>query len=60
MPVNPANGSHVVSEETVGKRVRMRTVITIESNDRHIFELDFTQPGGSEALADRTVHERPN
>jgi hypothetical protein len=50
----------VVSEETVGKRVRMRTVITIESNDRHVFELYFTPPGGGEVLADRTVYERLN
>jgi hypothetical protein len=50
----------VVSEESVGKRVRMRTVITIESNDRHVFELYFTPPGGGEVLADRTVYERLN
>jgi Protein of unknown function (DUF1579) len=50
----------VVSEQTVGKAVAMRTVITIESNDRHIFELRFTPPGGKEQLADRSVYARVN
>ena len=36
----------VVSEQTVGKPVRQRTVIRIESNDRHVSELYFTPPGG--------------
>ena len=32
----------VVNEQTVGKSVVQRTVIRIENNDRHIFELYFT------------------
>ena len=35
----------VVNEQTVGKSVGMRTVIRIESKDRHVFELYFTPPG---------------
>jgi quinol monooxygenase YgiN len=48
----------VVSEGTVGKAVKMRTVIGIETNDRHVFELYFTPPGGKEQLADRSVYTR--
>jgi hypothetical protein len=48
----------VVSEKTVGKSVVQRTVIRIESNDRHIFELYFTSPGDKEQLALRTVYTR--
>jgi quinol monooxygenase YgiN len=48
----------VVSEQTVGKSVGMRTVIRIESNDRHIFELYFKPPGGKEQLADRSEYTR--
>jgi 6-phosphogluconolactonase (cycloisomerase 2 family) len=48
----------VVNEQTVGKTVGQRTVIRIESNDRHVFELYFTPPGGKEQLALRTVYTR--
>ena len=48
----------VVNEQTVGKSVRQRTVIRIESNDQHTFELYFTPPGGKEQLADRSVYTR--
>jgi hypothetical protein len=48
----------VVSEQTVGKPVRQRTVIRIESNDRHVSELYFTPPGGKEQLALRIVYTR--
>ena len=48
----------VVSERTVGKPVGQRTVIRIENDDRHIFELYFTPPGGKEQLADRSVYTR--
>jgi Protein of unknown function (DUF1579) len=41
----------VAGEETVGKRVGMRTVIRIESDDRHMFELYFRRPGDKEVLA---------
>jgi hypothetical protein len=36
----------------------MRTVITIESNDRHRFDLYFTPPGGAERLIDRKIYTR--
>lgn len=48
----------VVSEQTVGKPVEQRTVINIESNDRHIFDLYFTPPGGKQQLALRIVYTR--
>jgi Protein of unknown function (DUF1579) len=48
----------VVNDQTVGKQVRQRTVIRIESNDQHTFELYFTPPGGKEQLADRSVYTR--
>jgi hypothetical protein len=48
----------VVNEKTVGKPVGQRTVIRIENNDRHIFELYFTPPGQKEQLADRSVYTR--
>src|SRR5262245_11220291 len=48
----------VVSEQTVGKPIGQRTVIRIESQDRHIFELYFTPPGGKEQLALRSVYTR--
>jgi Protein of unknown function (DUF1579) len=48
----------VVSELTVGRPIGQRTVIRIESQDRHIFELYFTPPGGKEQLALRSVYTR--
>jgi hypothetical protein len=48
----------VVNEQTVGKPVAQRTVIRIESNDRHAFDLYFTPPGGKEQLAMRFVYTR--
>ena len=48
----------VAGEETVGKSVGMRTLIKIENNDRHVFELYFTRPGKKEALATRAVYTR--
>jgi hypothetical protein len=48
----------VAGEAAVGKRVPMRTEITIESNDRHTFNLYFTPPGKAEVLALRTVYTR--
>ena len=50
----------VAGEETVGKRVGMRTVIKIENNDHHVIELYFTRPGQQEALATRAVYTRRN
>jgi hypothetical protein len=48
----------VVGEQTAGKAVGMRTVITIESQDRHVFELYVTPPGAREFLADKKVYTR--
>jgi len=48
----------VLNENTVGKTVGQRTVITIENHDRHVIELFFTPPGGKEQLVDRTIYTR--
>ena len=48
----------VAGEETVGKRVGMRTVIRIESDNRHVFELYFRRPGEKDVLALRTIYVR--
>jgi hypothetical protein len=48
----------VAGEQAAGKEVGMRTVISIESEDRHVFELYVTPPGGRELLADRKVYTR--
>ena len=48
----------LVNEKTVGKLVVQRTVIRIETNDRHMFELYFTPPRGKEQLAMRMVYTR--
>jgi quinol monooxygenase YgiN len=48
----------VVSEGTVGKSVEQRTMIRIDNQDRHVFELYFTPPGAREQLADRSVYTR--
>jgi len=61
MPISMAGvftDQGVVNEKTVGKPVGQRTVIRIENNDRHIFELYFTPPGEKEQLADRSVYTR--
>lgn len=47
-----------LGEHVVGKPVPMRTEIRIESNDRHVFDLFFTPPGGVETLVDRKVYTR--
>jgi uncharacterized protein DUF1579 len=47
-----------LGEANVGKPVAMRTVIRFEGNDRHVFELYFTLPGGEEVLVDRKVYTR--
>jgi hypothetical protein len=48
----------VAGEAAVGKSIPMRTVIKIESNDRHVFELYFTPPGGKEIVATKAVYTR--
>lgn len=47
-----------LGEKMAGKPVGMRTVISIESHDRHVFELYFTPPDGAERLVDRKVYTR--
>jgi hypothetical protein len=48
----------LIAESTAGKEVKMRTVIQIDSADRHTIELYLTPPGGSEKLIDKSVYER--
>ena len=48
----------VAGEETVGKRVGSRTVIRIDNNDRHVFELYFKRPGDKDVLAVRSIYVR--
>jgi hypothetical protein len=48
----------LISEESSGKEVGQRTVISIENNDRHVIELYFTPPGEEEFLASRMVYTR--
>jgi hypothetical protein len=48
----------VAGEDSVGKTVAMRTVISIENSDRHVIELYFTPPGKREMLATRMVYKR--
>jgi hypothetical protein len=48
----------VSGEENAGKPVGMRTVITIENRNRHVFELYFTPPERQEVLATRQIYTR--
>lgn len=48
----------VTGEQNHGKRIPMRTEIRIESEDRHVIELYFTPPGGTEVLATRQTYTR--
>jgi hypothetical protein len=43
---------------SVGKTIGQRTVIKIESPDRHVFELYFTPRGEKERLIDRSIYTR--
>jgi Protein of unknown function (DUF1579) len=43
----------VTGEVNVGRRVAMRTVVTIADPDHHRFEIFFKPPGRPEVLADR-------
>ena len=61
MPINMSGvftDQGVASEDTVGKTVAVRTVIRIETQDRHVLELYFTPPGKRELLATRMVYNR--
>lgn len=48
----------ILGNSYVGKKIAQRTVIKIESPDRHVFEMYFTPPGEKERLVDRTVYAR--
>lgn len=48
----------VTGEDNVGRSIPMRTVIRIESDDRHVFELYFTPAGKKEVMASRMVFTR--
>lgn len=48
----------VLGDACAGKTVRQRTVIRVESSDRHVMELYFTPPGERERLVDRSVYTR--
>jgi len=61
MPIDMAGSFSdlgVTGEQNVGKIIPMRTVIRIENDDRHVFEIYFTPPGRKEVLADRMVFTR--
>jgi hypothetical protein len=48
----------VLGESYAGKNVGQRTAITIESPNRHVFELYLTPPGEKERLATRAIYTR--
>jgi Protein of unknown function (DUF1579) len=48
----------VSGEENAGKSVAARTLIKIDSNDRHVIELYFQPPGKPEVLATRQIYTR--
>lgn len=48
----------LLGDAYIGKNIAQRTVIKIESSDRHVVELYFTPPGESERLVDSAVYTR--
>ena len=48
----------LISEQTAGRVIAQRTVIRIQSDDRHEIDLYFTPPGGSEMLIDHSIYTR--
>jgi Protein of unknown function (DUF1579) len=48
----------LISEQNAGRSVRQRTVIRIQSEDRHELDLYFTPAGGPEVLIDHSVYTR--
>ncbi len=48
----------VLGDRYAGQRVGMRTLIRIESPERHVFELYMTPPKGRELLAARAIYTR--
>jgi hypothetical protein len=63
MPIDMAGvftDQGVSGEENAGKSVGMRTVIKIDSIDRHVVELYFKPPAKREVLATRQIYTRVN
>lgn len=48
----------LISEQTAGLVIAQRTVIRIQSDDRHEIDLYFTPPGRAEMLIDHSVYTR--
>ena len=48
----------VLGDSYAGKNVGQRTVIKIESPNRHVFDLYLTPPGAKERLASRAIYIR--
>jgi hypothetical protein len=48
----------LIDEQTAGQAIAMRTLFTIEDNDRHVVELYFTPLQRDEMLIDRSVYTR--
>src|SRR5215470_9496907 len=48
----------VLGDSYAGKTVGQRTVIKIESSNRHVFDVYFTPPGEKERLAAHTIYIR--
>lgn len=50
----------LLGAQYAGKSIGMRTIIVIESPERHTVNLYMTPPGGKEFLADKAVYIRQN
>jgi hypothetical protein len=48
----------LLGEASAGKTIRQRTLIRVDSPDRHVMEIYFTPPGERERLIDRKVYTR--
>jgi hypothetical protein len=48
----------VLGDSYAGKTIRQRTVIKIESPDRHVIDVYFTPPGEKERMAARGIYTR--
>jgi hypothetical protein len=48
----------MLGDAYIGKRIAQRTVIKIESRDRHVIDMYFTPPGEKERLIDRSTYTR--
>jgi Protein of unknown function (DUF1579) len=48
----------MLGDAYIGKRIAQRTVIKIESRDRHAIDMYFTPPGEKERLIDRSIYTR--